>query len=122
MSNRGPAALPIVVGVGGLALAAFLLVWMRPAAEPPLRGGAEAPGFELERLEGGEFSLSETRGKVVFVNFWATWCAPCLEEAPSLDRLYRRLRDEGFVVAAVSVDEADAAGKVEQFRSEHDLS
>lgn len=122
MSKPGIQVPPLLLGLGGLALVASFLVWIRPFSAPPLRSGAGAPELTLDRLEGGEFSLSETRGRVVFLNFWATWCAPCIEEAPSLDRLYRSLRNEGFLVAAVSIDGPGERATVNAFRSRFDLS
>jgi peroxiredoxin len=63
-----------------------------------------AHDFELPTLDRGTLRLSSLRGKVVFVNFWATWCDPCKEEMPGMERLYQRFRDRGLVVVAVSVD------------------
>jgi peroxiredoxin len=54
-------------------------------------------------------TLSQFRGQVVVLNFWATWCPPCIEETPSMVRMQARLRDKGVVVVAVSIDEDDAA-------------
>jgi peroxiredoxin len=79
-----------------------------------------AEDFTLATPGGGTFKLSEHRGKVVMVNFWATWCPPCLEEMPAMDRLYRQHKDAGFVLIAVSVD-ADAR-KVTPFVTEHKLT
>jgi peroxiredoxin len=85
------------------------------AADGPLRSGAPAPGFDLPSLTGGTQSLDRYRGRVLFVNFWATWCAPCREEAPALQTLYERLRDDGFEVLAISIDDAGAVEKVQTF-------
>ena len=63
-----------------------------------------AEDFTLPTPAGDTFRLSEQRGKVVLVNFWATWCPPCLEEMPAMERLYRQHRDGGFTLVAVSVD------------------
>jgi peroxiredoxin len=63
-----------------------------------------AEDFTLPQPDGSSFRLSEQRGKVVLVNFWATWCPPCLEEMPAMERLWRRHKDAGFVLVAVSVD------------------
>jgi peroxiredoxin len=79
-----------------------------------------AEDFTLRTPHGGTFRLSEHRGKVVMVNFWATWCPPCLEEMPAMERLYRRHRDAGFTLVAVSVD-ADPA-KVTPFLTSHRLT
>ena len=63
-----------------------------------------AEDFTLPTPDGATFRLSEQRGKVVLVNFWATWCPPCLEEMPAMERLWRRHKDAGFVLVAVSLD------------------
>ena len=121
MSGRaGP--LPLLIAVGLFAAAAAALVVARPPGDPPLRLGAEAPVFELADLGGHSLSLAELRGHVVFVNFWGTWCAPCRDEAPSLERLYRELRGEGLEVVAVSIDDAAAREEVGAFRDEFELS
>lgn len=102
----------------GVAITAVL----RPPVEPPLRAGAVAPAFELPALSGEAIALGDLRGRVVFVNFWATWCPPCREEAPALERLYRSLRAEGFEVLGVSIDDAQAREAIEHFRAEFGLS
>jgi thiol-disulfide isomerase/thioredoxin len=67
-------------------------------------------------------SLGELRGKIVFVNFWATWCPPCRDEAPSLERLHRRLAARGLEVLAVSIDDRAAVAAVAEFRRELGLT
>jgi peroxiredoxin len=76
-----------------------------------------ADDFTVKTLDGGIFRLSEQRGKVVLVNFWATWCPPCLEEMPAMQRLHHERATGGFVLLAVSVD-ADAR-MVRPFVKEH---
>ncbi len=71
----------------------------------PIEPGGRAPAFTLPRLGGGEVALASLRGKVVLVNFWATWCAPCEQEMPAMQRLYERLAPRGFELVAISVDE-----------------
>jgi peroxiredoxin len=66
----------------------------------------KAADFSLKDLRGGAVSLSSMRGKVVLLNFWATWCPPCLSEMPSLNKLYLELRPRGFEVVAVSLDKS----------------
>jgi peroxiredoxin len=63
-----------------------------------------APDFTLASPDGKTVQLAAYRGRVVFLNFWATWCPPCLEEMPAMERLYQRFRDRGLVVLAVSFD------------------
>jgi peroxiredoxin len=74
-----------------------------------IAGGDRAPEFRLKTLNGGSVSLADLRGKVVMVHFWATWCPPCVEEIPTLDKLYRQLMGKDFMMLAVSEDEDGAA-------------
>jgi peroxiredoxin len=73
----------------------------------PWTGGA-TPALNLRDLEGGAHSLARYRGKVLLVNFWATWCEPCRQEMPSIQRLRDKLAGKDFAVLAVNVDEPDA--------------
>ena len=68
------------------------------------RVGHLAPDFVLNTLDGREMRLSDYRGHVVFLNFWATWCGPCKVEMPTMERLYREYRRQGFAILAVSTD------------------
>ena len=70
--------------------------------------GMQAEDFGLIDLEGKSQSLSQYRGKIVLVNFWATWCKPCTTEMPAMQKIYDKLRDKGFVVLAVNELEDDA--------------
>lgn len=77
-----------------------------------------APNFCLEDLNGKKVYLKNFKGKVVFVNFWATWCGPCKEEMPSMESLYKQFKEREFVVLAVSVDYAGAK-PVKEFMEKH---
>ncbi|MBI2216770.1 MAG: TlpA family protein disulfide reductase [Candidatus Rokubacteria bacterium] len=79
-----------------------------------------AHDFTLKTLNGKTFRLAEQRGNVVLVNFWATWCPPCREEMPAMERLHRAHKERGFVMVAVSVDADPAA--VAPFVKEHKLT
>jgi peroxiredoxin len=79
-----------------------------------------AQDFTLPLLQGSRFRLADSRGKVVLINFWATWCPPCREEMPAMERLWQQHRDRGFVLIAVSLD-ADH-GLVKPFVTEHQLT
>ncbi|RMH36777.1 MAG: TlpA family protein disulfide reductase [Nitrospirae bacterium] len=68
---------------------------------PPVVG-SPAPDFELRDLEGKVHRLSDYRGNVVLLNFWATWCEPCRKEMPAMQAAYERLKDRGFVVLAIN--------------------
>ena len=66
--------------------------------------GDVAPDFQLEDTKGNTFTLSELRGKVVMVNFWATWCPPCKEEMPSMVKLNKFMAEEDFVMLAINTE------------------
>jgi peroxiredoxin len=65
----------------------------------------DAPAFSLENMSGKRVTLKQYRGKVVLLNFWATWCPPCMEEMPSMQRLYQRMKDKPFEILAIDVGE-----------------
>ena len=79
----------------------------RPPSEPVKVAalGDPAPGFQLEDTAGNKVSLESLRGKVVLVNFWATWCPPCRAEMPSMEKLNEAMAGEDFVMLAINVEE-----------------
>lgn len=115
-----PAGRLIAIAVGIAALVFFAL-WRSAPIPEPLRTGASAPRFSLPEL-GAEQprSLERDTGKVVLVNFWATWCKPCLDEMPAMQRLYDALPRDDFELLAISVDEGSA--EVIEFRDRLALS
>jgi peroxiredoxin len=106
-AGRGLKVFVGTVAVGAVVVAAAL--WLRP------RTPGVAPDFALADLSGRAIRLSSLRGKVVLVNLWATWCPPCRDEMPSMERLYQRFRDRGMELLAVSQDDAGARQKVADF-------
>ncbi|HUL18787.1 MAG TPA: TlpA disulfide reductase family protein [Steroidobacteraceae bacterium] len=74
--------------------------------------GSPAPPLIVTQLDGREFDLARERGKVVVVNYWASWCSPCRAEMPALDRFYQRHREQGLVLLGLSVDEAHERAQV----------
>ncbi len=87
-----------------LALTVSTAVGMRTAAALPAIG-VVAPDFALKSDSGRNVRLSELRGQVVLVNFWASWCSPCRQELPLLNKIFTRYRAAGFALLAVSVDD-----------------
>ena len=89
-----------------LGLLAFALATLAsPLATGAVATQASAPDFTLRTLNGPNLRLAEQRGRVVMVNFWATWCGPCRQEMPHLNRLYEKYRASGFVLLGVNVDD-----------------
>lgn len=92
-----------------LAVAALAILFVLKQNNPylkyfPLRVGDPAPNFTFSGLDGKIVSLADYRGQVVLVNIWATWCPPCVDEMPSMEKLYQELKDENFEILAVSID------------------
>ncbi len=70
----------------------------------PIKRSMEAPNFCLEDLKGKKSELNNFKGKVIFLNFWATWCGPCKEEMPSMEILFQQFKGKDFVFLSISVD------------------
>jgi peroxiredoxin len=81
-----------------------------------------APDFQLERLSEGTVKLSDLKGKVVLLNFWATWCGPCREEMPHLTKVYEKYRHQGFEILAITTDETSDRPKVAAFVEKYGLT
>ena len=79
-----------------------------PDAEKPAERTAETPTLQVKTLDGADYSLAAHRGKWVVVNFWATWCPPCVEELPLLDAFYRENSAKGWQVLGVAIDRVEA--------------
>jgi cytochrome c biogenesis protein CcmG/thiol:disulfide interchange protein DsbE len=84
----------------------------------PLKDSEPTPEFTLATLAGKKISLKDFRGKVVFLNFWASWCTPCREEMPAMERLYQEFKEKNFVVLAVNIKDRreDAVAFVKELR------
>ena len=106
--------------VAGLALGAAALTWVAPDAAVEIN--RPAPNFRaIDLATRDSVSLEDYRGSVTLVNIWATWCVPCREEMPSMQRLYDSVGTRGFRIAAVSIDEGSPED-VTAFARELDLS
>jgi cytochrome c biogenesis protein CcmG, thiol:disulfide interchange protein DsbE len=120
ISDSARPAMPLVVR--GLVIAALiggLTVWLSagqgaqrileslPGNAPrPVEVGTPAPDFRLATANGGSMALSELRGKVVVLNFWATWCVPCRAEMPALEQVYQTHGGRGLVIVGIDVQES----------------
>jgi peroxiredoxin len=122
LSEKRSGVLPLVVAVALFAAGVAVFASLREPSGPSLRPGSVAPEFTLPVAAGADVTLADLRGQVVFVNFWATWCAPCREEAPSLERLYRALHAEGFEVLGISIDASEDQAAVDAFAREFELT
>jgi len=110
-SRRGLYVIAAVIVMAGLGLAIAqmyrsALYGSGEADRVIVPAGDKAANFKLANLDGGTVSLADLKGKVVFLNVWATWCGPCREEMPSMETLYEQFKNrKDFVMLAVSQDE-----------------
>jgi peroxiredoxin len=108
------------------------LVWISVSADrtgsstagkvPAPQAGFLAPDFELKSLTGETVKLADLRGQAVLVNLWATWCPPCREEMPTLEKMYNEYKDQGFVVLGVNMTRQDDAQAVAPFVEKYGLT
>lgn len=104
--------LPAMVLVLGISAT----VWYRESMESRAKVGAQVPPFTLQQLDGGPVSLADSRGKVVFLNFWTTWCQACREETPALETFYRRYGDR---VAQYGINLREPLDTIRSFNAEY---
>jgi peroxiredoxin len=102
---------------GGLGIVALDDAHNTTGRSPAAEVGRAAPDFRLTQLGGGEVQLSDLRGRVVILNFWATWCAPCRQEMPEFVRIYSAKQGQGLEIVAVDLQEAESQvqGFVDEF-------
>ncbi len=110
-----------IAAIAVIATVAFYFGQGAPATHaagggPATLAGAPAQSYPIKRLDGATDSLDRYRGRVVFVNLWASWCAPCRSEVPALERLYQEDRDKGLVV--LGIDQGESAEAAAAFARE----
>jgi peroxiredoxin len=101
-------------------LAGAVYFALRQHQPAPLAIGERATDFSVPAVPSGSLDLKNYRGQIVVLNFWATWCPPCVEETPSLEQFAEKMRDHGVVVLGVSVDEDEKA--LQNFVRENGIS
>lgn len=113
--NKMLTAILVMILTSGL-----LITGCATGSEPTATVGKAAPDFELQNLDGQSISLSDLKGKPVLINFWATWCGPCVSEMPYIQEIYGEWSGKGLMVLAINMGESSS--KVEQFLQDHNLS
>jgi cytochrome c biogenesis protein CcmG/thiol:disulfide interchange protein DsbE len=104
------------LAIAAVGVLAGVLIWRLTHQPSPPRVGQRAPAFSLQRLNGsGDTSLASLRGKTVVLNFFASWCGPCKQEAPVLEQVWRDYRSRGVVV--LGIDTNDEASEARRFIS-----
>ncbi|HET9961665.1 MAG TPA: TlpA disulfide reductase family protein [Nitrospiraceae bacterium] len=114
-ARTGPSKVLVISAAIVILGVMFLVVWFQSSKYEPLAVGRQAPDFVLTDLNDKPYRLSDFRGKVVFLNFWATWCKPCKEEMPSMEILYKNFEKDGLVILAVSIDRVTTTKDISPF-------
>jgi cytochrome c biogenesis protein CcmG, thiol:disulfide interchange protein DsbE len=110
MSVGGKFAFALTCTATGAAILSLAVAAEPARAAPEI--GKPAPELVVSELDGATFDLAKLRGKVVLVNYWATWCAPCRKDMPKLDAFYRRYHDQNLEMIGISVDRDSDLPKV----------
>jgi len=113
--NKMLTAILVMILTSGL-----LITGCSAGSEPTATVGKAAPDFELQNLEGQSISLNDLKGKPVLINFWATWCGPCVFEMPYLQEIHDEWSGKGLMVLAIN--RGESSSKVEQFLQSNNLS
>jgi len=112
----------IRVAILGVLLVALVFAIYSSLEKDPkaVKVGRDAPNFRLEQMNGAPITLSDLRGKGVVLNFWGTWCVPCKEEMPALQKQYEALKDKGLVIVGVNISESPIT--IEPFLKQYGIS
>ncbi len=98
-----------------------LFISCKDTPKDPVNIGEKAPEFTLPDYNGKKVNLIDFKGKVVLVEFWASWCIPCRESIPYLNSIYQRYKDRDFVLLGINVDESNHAEKIKSFATEYGI-
>ncbi len=113
---------PVIAAIIAVVVVIAVIVVMGQKEKfEPVGAGTDAPEFTLPDLEGTAVNLKDFKGKVVFLNFWATWCKPCEDEMPSMQQLYEDHEGKDFEIVAVSLD-SEGPDVVREFVEKYDLT
>ena len=120
---RVPAMIAVFAGIG-LIFVPFTEPQraVQPQVDKFLAPDSDVPSFSLPDLTGRNVSLKSLEGKTVLINFWATWCAPCVAEMPAMENLYNQLKQDNFEIVAISVDSNSARSNLEKFVKDKNIS
>ena len=102
-----------------LTLVIFFSFFFSGMSSPPLRVGGPAPSFELKTLKGKIFKSSDLKNKAVILNFWATWCVPCIKEMPELNKAYTSFKNDDVEIIAINF--AETRSEVDEFVNKYHL-
>ncbi len=113
-NSFGPGSIVLITGIVLVAVVFGVALGRRNLSQPT---SGPAPDFNLTTFDGEQFRLFEQRGKVVVINFWASWCIPCRDEAPILQSVWERYRDQGVVLVGVAYLDSDQDSRafIEEF-------
>lgn len=121
MNRAGLIVALVLVVAGNAAPFGYADIGASVAQRGVVKPGEPAPNFQLRDMNGRVVALSDLRGKVVLLNFWATWCGPCRVEMPAMERLYRAYDRKDFEILAVSTD-AQGVAVTRPFQQENKLT